>query len=108
MRQLIKLWHLKLGTLVGFFPPKARLDTERFYSNIKEGKMTIGPGKYDELATIVRSYTKAPGVMVVVMGGAQGSGFSCQFEHPAFLKRVPELLRQMADTIEKDEKEQRK
>lgn len=62
--------------------------------------MPAGPGKYDDLATIVREQTAAAGVVVVVIEGAAGSGFSVQ--GPAELTaRLPELLRFMADEIER-------
>ena len=40
--------------------------------------MPMGPGKYDDLATIVRAQAAAAGVLVVVIDGAAGSGFSVQ------------------------------
>ncbi len=63
--------------------------------------MALGPGKYDDLATLVRDGTKADGVIVIVIGGSKGSGFSVQatFEVTA---KLPELLRTMADNIERD------
>ena len=63
--------------------------------------MARGPGKYDNLATLVRTRAKAEGVIVIVIGGSKGSGFSVQatFEVTA---KLPELLRTMADDIERD------
>jgi hypothetical protein len=40
--------------------------------------MTIGPGKYDDQATAVQKATNAAGVIVIVIGGDKGAGFSCQ------------------------------
>ena len=61
----------------------------------------LGPGKYDELCTYVREQTKAAGVVVIVLGGEDGHGFSVQapLEVAATL---PRLLRIMADSIERD------
>jgi hypothetical protein len=63
--------------------------------------MALGPGKYDDLATLVRDGAKAAGVIVIVIGGSKGSGFSVQatFEVTA---KLPDLLRTMADNIERD------
>lgn len=62
--------------------------------------MPIGPGKYDDLATIVRAQAAAAGVLLVVIDGAAGSGFSVQAT-PETSARLPELLRFMADEIER-------
>lgn len=40
--------------------------------------MPAGPGKYDDLATYVRENSNAKGVVVIVLGGDRGSGFSVQ------------------------------
>jgi 23S rRNA pseudoU1915 N3-methylase RlmH len=63
--------------------------------------MALGPGKYDALATTVRKNAKAAGVVVVVLGGSRGSGFSVQATAEVTL-RLPELLRTIADGIEED------
>lgn len=61
--------------------------------------MAIGPGKYDDLTTDVRIRTKAAGVLLVIIDGDQGSGFSAQLT-PALTLRLPELLRRVADDID--------
>lgn len=59
-----------------------------------------GPGKYDDLATDVRSRAAAIGVAVMVFGGQYGDGFSVQV--PAhILITLPEVLRGMANEIDK-------
>ena len=63
--------------------------------------MTIGPGKYDAEATMVREATNAQGVVVIVVGGDRGEGFSCQASLPITLG-LPAMLRSMADQIEAD------
>ena len=64
--------------------------------------MTEGPGKYDDVATIVRVATMSKAVIVVVFEGKFGSGFSVQSEGGDITKEMPYILRQMAEQIEKD------
>lgn len=63
--------------------------------------MAFGPGKYDDLCTHAREATGAVGVILIVMGGAQGSGFSVQAP-PSVTVILAGLLRDMADQIEGD------
>jgi hypothetical protein len=63
--------------------------------------MALGPGKYDDLATLVRERAAAEGVIVVVIEGVHGSGFSVQASG-AVTTRLPTLLRVLADGVEKD------
>jgi hypothetical protein len=63
--------------------------------------MALGPGKFDDLATIVREQASALGVIVVVIDAPAGSGFSIQAT-PEVTARLPELLRYLADEIERD------
>lgn len=63
--------------------------------------MPIGPGKYDDECELVRKITKADGVMVLVFGGHNGSGFSAQFSQPLGAV-VAQVLRDVADQIEAD------
>jgi hypothetical protein len=59
-----------------------------------------GAGKYDTIATSARAEAKADGVMLIVFGGQHGPGFSAQL--PAhILIRVPEILRDVANQIER-------
>ena len=66
--------------------------------------MTIGPGKYDDLCTVVRTATGAPVVAVIIFGGTRGSGFSVQMEerHAGFIARLPDMLEEMAKQIRSD------
>jgi hypothetical protein len=63
--------------------------------------MAVGPGKYDDLCTLVREKADADGVVVLVFDGNKGSGFSIQgpISLTATLAR---LLRSMADQIDAD------
>jgi hypothetical protein len=64
--------------------------------------MATGPGKYDHVATIARAVAgDADGVLVIVVGGNRGSGFSVQAIPTAALE-LPKLLRFIADQIEAD------
>jgi len=61
--------------------------------------MALGPGKYDELCTKVRTEAKAGGVVLIVLRGDRGDGFSVQ--GPGEMVFVlPAILRQVADDIE--------
>ena len=65
----------------------------------------IGPGKYDDLCTYVREQVgigedRGGGVMVIVLGGNRGNGFSCQADLNTTVA-LPQLLRKIADEIER-------
>lgn len=61
--------------------------------------MPVGPGKYDDLCTYVREEAEAEGVLLIVINGNKGHGFSCQaLEYmagaiPDFLETVAKELR---------------
>jgi hypothetical protein len=63
--------------------------------------MPIGPGKYDALCTHVRVESGATGVLLIVFGGKNGDGFSCQAPLDLTL-RLPELLEDVAAGIRRD------
>ena len=65
--------------------------------------MPIGPGKYDKICTLVREHAQADLAVVIVIGGKHGPGFSVQstLDGVGALARLPEMLRSMADDIEK-------
>jgi hypothetical protein len=60
--------------------------------------MALGPGKYDDLCTMVRDRTGAEGAIVIVLGGAKGSGFSVQGDLRVMIA-LPGMLDQIAATI---------
>lgn len=62
----------------------------------------IGPGKYDEAATMAREQTQAEAVILFVFNGQHGTGFSFQLSNPAHYVKLPLALRYMADQIEED------
>ena len=61
----------------------------------------IGPGKYDEICTMVREKTSAKAVLVIVIEGDKGTGFSCQADLETVLI-LPEMLEYVAAAIRKD------
>lgn len=64
--------------------------------------MAVGPGKYDDLCTLVREKAQAQLVIVAVGGGNRGSGFSIQTTDPSQMLLVAKSLRNIADQIEAD------
>lgn len=63
--------------------------------------MSHGPGIYDSLCTETRMKTNAAGVVLIVMEGDKGSGFSVQVP-PDKLFGLPEVLEYMARQIRAD------
>ena len=63
----------------------------------------IGPGKYDDIATVARHITQAKGLVLIILGGAEGHGFSVQCD-TATLMELPELLEQVASQLREDRK----
>jgi hypothetical protein len=57
----------------------------------------IGPGKYDDLCTLVREGAKAGAVVVIIIDGEHGFGFSVQAT-AGFTYKLPDIL----DTLAKD------
>lgn len=67
--------------------------------------MTIGPGKYDKETTMVMEATNAQGVVLIVIGGDRGDGFSVQATLEVTLALpmiLPMMLRSIADQVEAD------
>lgn len=63
--------------------------------------MPKGGGKYGDLALAVRGATGADAVVLIVIKGAKGSGFSVAGTED-ITPRLPPLLREMAQQIEND------
>ena len=61
--------------------------------------MPRGPGKYDDMATLVRERVEAKAVVVIVFEGNRGNGFSIQIAAPMRLNLAP-MLRHMAEEID--------
>lgn len=67
--------------------------------------MATGPGKYDKECTIIRATCEAQGVVLMVLGGNRGSGFSVQLPATSeadSCRQLVKILRDMADQIEAD------
>lgn len=63
--------------------------------------MAKGPGKYDDVATVAQQMTNAEAVIVIVVGGFKGHGFSVQGTEE-MLKTVPSLLDMVSRQIKED------
>jgi hypothetical protein len=59
----------------------------------------IGPGKYDAEATLVMESAKAAGVIIIVIDGDRGEGFSIQATLEVTLL-LPKMLRMIADDLD--------
>ncbi len=68
--------------------------------------MAQGPGKYDDLTTYVREKSGAEAVVVIVLGGKKGHGFSVQACGQGAAAEIHATLsarlRAIADEIDKD------
>lgn len=62
--------------------------------------MAQGPGRYDAECSTVMLTTGANTVVLVVVGGDRGSGFSVVSKDPETDSKLPAMLRHMADEIE--------
>ncbi|HVG50926.1 MAG TPA: hypothetical protein VM867_04760 [Xanthobacteraceae bacterium] len=63
--------------------------------------MPIGPGKYDDLCTLAREQAGVRdkgGVILIVIGGRDGAGFSCQADLPTTMS-LPKILEHVAAQI---------
>ena len=63
--------------------------------------MSLGPGKYDDLCTNVRLSAMARGVVLIVLGGHKGSGFSVQAD-AEIQRSLPEMLEHIAKVMRAD------
>ena len=60
--------------------------------------MTVGPGKYDDLCTMVREKAVAAAAIVIIIGGNKGHGFSVQ-AIPGTADALPELLEEIVKQL---------
>jgi hypothetical protein len=63
--------------------------------------MAAGPGKYDDLCTLVRERAAAAGALLIIVNGEKGSGFSCQADLMT-TAGIPDLLEDIARQIRAD------
>jgi hypothetical protein len=54
--------------------------------------VALGPGKYDDACTAARIATGARGVLLIVLAGRDGSGFSVQCMDAELAAQIPEIL----------------
>ena len=63
--------------------------------------MPPGGGLYGDVASVVLMETQADGVIMIILNGRRGSGFSVAVAEELILD-VPEALRRLADDIDRD------
>lgn len=61
----------------------------------------LGGGRYDRECTAALLSTKADGVILIVLNGDRGNGFSAQLPL-THVSDLPTVLRQVADEIQAD------
>lgn len=66
--------------------------------------MPIGEGKYDAHVTRVREEEDAAAVILIVLRGKRGHGYSVQTTDPGVSKVMPALLHNIADELEMQRK----
>ena len=64
-----------------------------------------GPGKYDDDVTEIRERYAAEAVVLIVIGGSRGNSFCVQAPEE-LSRRLPTLLRTVADEIETDHRKE--
>lgn len=64
--------------------------------------MSIGSGKYDVECAAIMDVLKASTVVLMVMGGKRGHGASLKTTSIVDMAIMPNVLREMADELEKD------
>jgi methylmalonyl-CoA mutase cobalamin-binding subunit len=60
--------------------------------------MPVGPGKYDDECTEVREKLEAQGIILCVIGGKKGNGFSVQGSLQV-ITTLPDTLEHMANEM---------
>ena len=63
----------------------------------------LGGGHYEDACTVARESPRARGAILIIIGGEDGSGFSCQCDSET-LMRLPEILETMARQLRTDRK----
>ena len=61
--------------------------------------MPAGPGKYDDVCVATMEATGGSAVVLIVINGHHGSGFSVNTVNPAVTAELPALLEQVAKQI---------
>lgn len=63
--------------------------------------MPIGPGKYDDYCQEILMKTKARGVILIVVGGRRGDGFSAQLTKSDAIA-VTKAFSEISEVMKKD------
>jgi len=63
--------------------------------------MAIGPGIYDDICNAARISTNAEGVLLIIINGNKGTGFSCDAQEE-YIHCVPDVLEDIAKGIRKE------
>lgn len=61
--------------------------------------MAFGPGKYDDEVTELRERLQADGIILLVINGCRGEGFSAQLPGLATVEGAYEMLMRQASTL---------
>ena len=64
-----------------------------------------GAGKYDDACTQAHEATQAQSTVLIVVGGEHGHGFSAISRDIDFEQKIPQVLRDIADAIERDNRQ---
>jgi hypothetical protein len=64
--------------------------------------MASGPGKYDAICTVARETAGAQALVLIVLNGRHGSGFSVQSTRPLDPPVLVDLLQHVVDQLRKD------
>lgn len=57
-------------------------------------------GRYDSQSELLFKLLDAKAVLLMVIGGVKGTGFSVSVQDPELIKKLPQILRDMADMME--------
>lgn len=71
--------------------------------------MPVGEGKYDRIAGIARTLAEAKGIIMLIIGGRHGHGFTAQLpdegDRVEAIRQAARILRETADQMETDANE---
>lgn len=76
--------------------------------------MSLGPGKYDDLCTLVREMAQAKACVLIIGDGARGHGFSAQIAVGDLIgaievtQHLAKVLRDAADQMQADARRMRR
>lgn len=65
----------------------------------------LGGGKYEAICLTACEAAAAQAVLLIVLGGNKGSGFSVACHDPKITRELPKLLRSLADGMQAMQKD---